>query len=1742
MRTTEGAEYPEPGLNELKGAQKKFYARLKALEETALLQHMQETGEFPSAGFVAAWKREGEQAGTEHKVAVAPDGRTVRKFGDAAVNHTWTDYLQRIALHNSLFPLTEYEYKGLSTIAGHLHAVVDQVAIAGENIVQAKQADIDAAMKELGFEPFIRSQYAGKPTEVSPMARLWVRRSDNKAVWDIRPANVLQNSDTKTLYFIDPVVEQLPDGYDIGKLTPLEIGEDGAVVGSRFQFIDGEVVPRDDAQFKLTGSPAVSGVKAVEAQAWVSTLPIAKRVNVVQSIDDLPAAARSEITKAQVNPARVQAMELQGTIHVIADNVPDLRRVKALVIGHELAHAGQTDKVVDIAVDWFTRNKDTKTEQALAAQAILEKVAAGYGYNLDNVKQFRRAVQEATAALAEQVADGTLKPIGLMHRLMLYLKHWLRQNGLISHVSDSELYQAVAEMLRIGEKRLSVGKGGDEAQFAAAWHGGPHDFSTFDSSKIGTGEGNQAYGYGLYFAGNKEVAEFYKDMLSKNQRAFDPELVDAKAGLRDALAEVDNLGFDTFGEVLKTLRQYPQNWFDMYEVTPEEAATISKFLAAYEKRIKETQGKLYQVELAPSEDEYLLWDKPLSEQSETVKTALAEYGDYPGTLTGKQIYKQETGGNAGNSNSPIVSQELHSLGIRGIKYLDGTSRGKGEGNYNYVIFNSADVEIKAKFALSDEIKSNIERVSESTLLGNLKGIVEPGTLARFAKNIPDAEDVKDTLASILANDTLSGFAQDHLQTPLMVTEQHPDFLPVYETAKERDENKMNYVVRMLGGLFDKEGKPALWDKVKDTLFNWDTGKETAYGQLLRETKLTSEERRMYDELVFEADIMGAEYSSLEYANRNPRIKKMDVTPRVFDFYQKSMALQESARKVHIAIIIELMHKAGASLEKIAATLARNHAETEDVSEESLKNELMELMAEMEKEGKSIDTIARHVADYRGMVLKRKGRVHRNHGEGNRTVDVFHHITSLDFDADTVSKETDESRKARQNNPGGEKQTVRADRVRLPGWNFPGNDVVREIKKIVDELEGSFKQTDDGALIMLFSKGAGAKALQQFKDIRLLDESGAALHKNLVYRRFVASKGTARKQLRNVKKDLAGAMPVHYRDGQKYSASIGFKEQVSEDMYRDAIGEMATEQILNASINKALAHGEIGKDEAKAMKEAFIQDIAESFMARGAGSYQIRRLNRLIEGYDRTGALGKFESYVQGVSGMLSKAQYSFDQHENLKHVTPEMKDYAYTYIKDTLRNMGTGDQWSGNARAIASIWYLGYNFSWMLVNSTQPYVLGQSELSRETTSPVIKIAKAEKDILTGNLSAEEKSLFDEMSVRSSDHDSVMNEMAGAGDGGDGKWSRRLGKAVQTSMAVGQKIEVLNRHTMILAAYRVFKGEKGQAQAEALKNALRVNSMVNIDMGRHNLPKFARTALGRTLYTLASYIQHMLNLLYQRSTSGNRADQKAVLRLLFAMFLLGGLPAGAPGSDELDKLILKFFGYSPKLALKAWTRKQAENYDSAGEMVDAFLWHGMPGAGKPLGIGVSLTGATQLRVPIISSVIAGDDMTKAVGGPIGGLVSKAWMAGKAAQRNDYWRMTEYLMPTAIANPLSAVRQATDGVKTASGKRVEYKGKQLKMEPHEAAIRAFGLQPVRTADISETRGFEKGTQAEWNDRRKDALDNYRMSRQLKYIQEFNKGLRGSQAQGLVSPITPESLANVWGKTNQKKNRWEREHGVD
>lgn len=226
---------------------------------------------------------------------------------------------------------------------------------------------------------------------------------------------------------------------------------------------------------------------------------------------------------------------------------------------------------------------------------------------------------------------------------------------------------------------------GGQMLFQSAYHGSPHTFDKFSLSKIGTGEGAQAYGHGLYFAGSKDVAEYYKETLSK---------------------------FNYGDHIIQAAKKF---LFEKHNADPDEEWGYTNQQDYIKRAISDgftfdgmTKGRLYHVELAPSEDQYLLWDKPLSEQSEKVKAAIKDYnpdkmpeGSTLDRWKGKTLYAalvSDTG------SDKAASEYLHSLGIRGIKYLDGTSRGKGEGNYNYVLFSDEDVTITKMEQAQKDVK------------------------------------------------------------------------------------------------------------------------------------------------------------------------------------------------------------------------------------------------------------------------------------------------------------------------------------------------------------------------------------------------------------------------------------------------------------------------------------------------------------------------------------------------------------------------------------------------------------------------------------------------------------------------------------------------------------------------------------------------------------------------------------------------------------------------------------------------------------------------------------------------------------------------------------------------------------------------------------------------------------------------------------------------------------------------------
>lgn len=73
--------------------------------------------------------------------------------------------------------------------------------------------------------------------------------------------------------------------------------------------------------------------------------------------------------------------------------------------------------------------------------------------------------------------------------------------------------------VRIVRSRIVAG-GTGKTYNQPAYHGSPHLFEKFSLEKIGTGEGAQAFGWGLYFAGRKSVAAWYRKKLSAGRKGY----------------------------------------------------------------------------------------------------------------------------------------------------------------------------------------------------------------------------------------------------------------------------------------------------------------------------------------------------------------------------------------------------------------------------------------------------------------------------------------------------------------------------------------------------------------------------------------------------------------------------------------------------------------------------------------------------------------------------------------------------------------------------------------------------------------------------------------------------------------------------------------------------------------------------------------------------------------------------------------------------------------------------------------------------------------------------------------------------------------------------------------------------------------------------------------------------------------------------------------------------------------------
>ena len=250
-----------------------------------------------------------------------------------------------------------------------------------------------------------------------------------------------------------------------------------------------------------------------------------------------------------------------------------------------------------------------------------------------------------------------------------------------------------------------------------AYHGSPRPthFDRFDASKIGTGEGAQAYGYGHYFAQSPKVAANYRRALSLRklkddfldilpQDATGEEVMEflgqfdpRQQQMLTALAADDWLGFDYPSQAIS--QAMAPSGLRPYDASADLAASRASL------------GTGYQVEIGAPEDSLLDYDQPFSTPAGIVGAEVLRQ-DNPVAVSASTLRAIQDGSWSGQSfrgRSPYStaawelknlartregSQALLEAGIPGIRYLDADSRAAAEGTRNYVMFPGTEDRIR----------------------------------------------------------------------------------------------------------------------------------------------------------------------------------------------------------------------------------------------------------------------------------------------------------------------------------------------------------------------------------------------------------------------------------------------------------------------------------------------------------------------------------------------------------------------------------------------------------------------------------------------------------------------------------------------------------------------------------------------------------------------------------------------------------------------------------------------------------------------------------------------------------------------------------------------------------------------------------------------------------------------------------------------------------------------------------------
>ena len=366
---------------------------------------------------------------------------------------------------------------------------------------------------------------------------------------------------------------------------------------------------------------------------------------------------------------------------------------------------------------------------------------------------------------------------------------------------------------------------------------------------------------------------------------------------------------------------------------------------------------------------------------------------------------------------------------------------------------------------------------------------------------------------------------------------------------------------------------------------------------------------------------------------------------------------------------------------------------------------------------------------------------------------------------------------------------------------------------------------------------------------------------------------------------------------------------------------------------------------------------------------------------------------------------------------------------------------------------------------------------------------------------------------------------------DGPIGRFIGRTEVLARALPAMVEVVNRSSSAVAAYRLEYAKSGDHDA-AVRKAYEVVDQSQGDYAAANTARFMdprRYPLLSPMMTFRKYAQAVYALLIRQvllATKGKDAEtrrnaQKTLAMVLMAHASVAGM-LGLPTEAFTLLLGITAFLFGSK---EPWDWELMMRQEAAklfGKEAAEVLMRGLPRY-----VGVDLSGRLGLNSLLFmhdlrdfekktANEYIGQLLTGAPGGMVLNAVDSWQQINKAIgsdKTTDYTKAVEGMLPKGFRDPLRAWRIAEEGLTTRRGERID-EGRQT--TAGEVAIQALGFQPAAQAETYERRNAVQGLNRRLSSERSNLMMKWRQAEPasraaiwqdiVEWNQKLEPGMRG------------------------------------